>query len=564
MKKFVSCGFMVLIVALNLWAVDGIAVTVRNQAQSYSGDHFNGDIYRIDIKGSQKANETKLVTGNSSHAHISPNGKRIAFFQSNTVNGISQWYVCVMSIDGGTITKLCPAHPYSTLDFPTNDWIYWANGCGGDVAPRMNPGSTDSAEYIFRVNANGGAREFVIIMLNPPYTQGGTPTHVGLGGEDLDVDTGLTRFCNHPYYGGASGGYTIYSLSWGDGIWRPKYTADGCGGGMSFDGHYLYLGNQDHASYRIINIDYPGGFTNTNYPCCISQIPEAVDTTVYCGNTHYPTYYGNGGATNNADWIVRCRNSVPELNGGEGQDLFNWRTGEQIVTGLGDGGDFWVGSASNATTMVLNPATLNFVAEKGGASPAAQTVQIGNSGSGTLNTVTNSISYTSGSGWLTVSAGGTGNAQTLSNAITVGSLNIGTYAATVTVSCGNAQPASALYTVALQVIDPSLTLANVTVTPAKCTTSTWSTVPFTAVATTGTGVNLGQLPAFKWAVSGGQSIDSTSGLFSAGSAPGGPYTVTASATYKGVTKSSTATVLLYRPVTITAPLQGATYKIGDT
>ncbi|MDD5673168.1 MAG: hypothetical protein PHC61_03305, partial [Chitinivibrionales bacterium] len=67
-----------------------------------------------------------------------------------------------------------------------------------------------------------------------------------------------------------------------------------------------------------------------------------------------------------------------------------------------------------------------------------------------------------------------------------------------------------------------------------------------------------------WTISGSQSIDSTSGLFSAGTTAGGPYTVTATATSKGVTKSSTATVLVYRPVTITAPQQAATYKIGDT
>ncbi|MDD5676313.1 MAG: hypothetical protein PHC61_19225, partial [Chitinivibrionales bacterium] len=448
MKNFVFCGLMVLVVALNLWAVDGIAVTVRNAPQTYFGDNFNGDIYRIDIKNSDTVKSTKLVSKPASHPHISPDGKRVAFFQADNSGA---WFVCVISIDGGTITKLCPAHPYSTLDFPANDWIYWANGAGGDVAPRINPGTIDSCEYVYRVNANGGAREFVVRLLNAPYTQGGTPTPVSTGGEDLVVDTGLTRICFHPYYGGASGGYSIYFLSWGDGIWRPKYTRDGCGGGMSFDGHLLLLGQQSHADYDIININNPSGMADNNYPCCIQAVPGSiVKKDVACGEQHW--YYSCGGATNDTAWICRVLPTVAAYNYQTGQCLFNWVTLEHVHTGQGDGGDFWVGSASNATAMVLNPATLSFVAEKGGASPAAQTVQVTNSGSGTLNTVTNSVSYTSGSGWLTVSAGGTGNVQTLSNAITVGSLNIGTYAATVTVSCGNAQPASALYTVALQVI----------------------------------------------------------------------------------------------------------------
>ncbi|MDD5674308.1 MAG: hypothetical protein PHC61_09100, partial [Chitinivibrionales bacterium] len=232
--------------------------------------------------------------------------------------------------------------------------------------------------------------------------------------------------------------------------------------------------------------------------------------------------------------------------------------------GVGDAGDFWVGSASQNTAMAFNPSQLSFAATKGSSSPAAQTVQITNSGNGTLNTVTTSINYTSGSGWLAVSKSGAGNAQTLTNTVTLGSLAIGTYAATVKVSCANAQPDSAVYSVGFQVIDSSLSLANVTVTPAICTTTTWSTVSFGAVATSGTGTNLGQLPTFKWTVSGSQSIDSTKGIFSAGSVAGGPYTVTGAATYKGVTKTATATVLVYRPVTITAPLQGATYKVGDT
>ncbi|MDD5672788.1 MAG: hypothetical protein PHC61_01375, partial [Chitinivibrionales bacterium] len=96
MKNFMLSGLTVMVVALNLWAVDGIAVTARLTASSNSaqGNHWNGDLYRIDIAGDAIAKTTKLVSAPASQARISPNGKRVAFVQ----NG----YICVMSIDGGT------------------------------------------------------------------------------------------------------------------------------------------------------------------------------------------------------------------------------------------------------------------------------------------------------------------------------------------------------------------------------------------------------------------------------------------------------------------------------
>ncbi|MDD5675816.1 MAG: hypothetical protein PHC61_16720, partial [Chitinivibrionales bacterium] len=215
MKKFVFCGLMVMAVALNLWAVDGIAVTVRNQTQYWHGDNLLGDIYRIDIKASDTVKSTKLVTGNSSHPHISPDGKHIAFFKNGGAvggSGAKPDTICIMSIDGGTITKLCTTHPFSTLDFPNNNWIYWANGSNfsSDGVHRNN----DSSAYIFRVSVNGGARESVVVMHDPPYPPGSTPPLVQVEGEDLVVDTGLTRLTFHPFYGGASGGYSTYFFSW--------------------------------------------------------------------------------------------------------------------------------------------------------------------------------------------------------------------------------------------------------------------------------------------------------------------------------------------------------------
>ncbi|MDD5675815.1 MAG: hypothetical protein PHC61_16715, partial [Chitinivibrionales bacterium] len=257
---------------------------------------------------------------------------------------------------------------------------------------------------------------------------------------------------------------------------------------MSFDGHYLLLGKQDHSGYVIYNLNYPGGIANPNVATGSVDIPGARIKDLECGNYH--NWYSCGGATNDSAWICRSLNLSGDAIIGNKQGLYNWVTNQEVVTGLGDGGDFWVGTQSQITVMVLNPASLTFAANHGATSPAAQTVQVTNSGSGTLNAVTTSISYSSGSGWLSVTAGGSGNAQTLTNTVALGSLAIGSYSATVNVTCTNAQPQTASYTVAFQVTDPSLTLANVTVSPAICTTTTWSTILYSAAATAGNGASL--------------------------------------------------------------------------
>ncbi|MDD5675664.1 MAG: hypothetical protein PHC61_15960, partial [Chitinivibrionales bacterium] len=390
MRNFVLSGLMILAVALKLWAVDGIAVTVRNWTGYSQGIALDGDIYRIDIKNSDTVKSTKLVSGPASVPHISPDGKRVAFIKPVTAaNGSVRSEVCVIGIDGGTITELSPCERRSCLDFPNNNWIYWQNGA--DVNLSSESGNADSCTYIFRVNANGGlARELVANLKSPDGHM------VGLLGEGISVDTGLTRCCVHPAYGGANGGYTVYFFSWGTSEWRTAYTLMGCGGGMSFDGHYLFQGLQSHQDYNIVNINFPGGFAdsalngNSYTPRTGSQVKFFA-----CGDpVHF--YYNNGGATNDTAWICRGMQYPAQLGYSPAQRLSNWVTGEQFYVGVGDAGDFWVGSASQNTAMAFNPSQLSFAATKGSSSPAAQTVQITNSGNGTLNTVTTSINYTSG------------------------------------------------------------------------------------------------------------------------------------------------------------------------
>jgi hypothetical protein len=80
------------------------------------------------------------------------------------------------------------------------------------------------------------------------------------------------------------------------------------------------------------------------------------------------------------------------------------------------------------------------------------------------------------------------------------------------------------------------TLTSITVAPATATVSVNGTQQFTATARDQFGNAMATQPAFTWSVSGGGTISAT-GLFTAGAAPGGPFTITASSSGKSGTAS---------------------------
>src|SRR5205823_105872 len=65
-------------------------------------------------------------------------------------------------------------------------------------------------------------------------------------------------------------------------------------------------------------------------------------------------------------------------------------------------------------------------------------------------------------------------------------------------------------------------------------------------------------PALTWAVSGGGTVDAT-GLFAAGTASGGPYSVTATAA--GKTGTAMVTVSVGNPPTVAQPATAATSSV---
>jgi hypothetical protein len=79
------------------------------------------------------------------------------------------------------------------------------------------------------------------------------------------------------------------------------------------------------------------------------------------------------------------------------------------------------------------------------------------------------------------------------------------------------------------------------VTPANALVKPGKSTQFTAVGVDVMGQKTSKQPTFTWKVSGGGTI-SASGLFTAASGEGGPYTVTAEATIDGSVKKFTATI----------------------
>ena len=90
------------------------------------------------------------------------------------------------------------------------------------------------------------------------------------------------------------------------------------------------------------------------------------------------------------------------------------------------------------------------------------------------------------------------------------------------------------------------TLTSIVVSPASATVNTSASQQFTATARDQFGTNLATQPTFTWTVSGGGTI-SSSGLFTAGTTAGGPYTVTATS---GGTSGTASVTVSATPTTV--------------
>jgi len=109
------------------------------------------------------------------------------------------------------------------------------------------------------------------------------------------------------------------------------------------------------------------------------------------------------------------------------------------------------------------------------------------------------------------------------------------------------------------------TVSAITVSPSAATVEVNGTHQFTAAAQDQFHQSMAVPPAFSWSVSGGGSIDPVSGLFTAGSTPGGPFNVTA-AVSPVTSPAALVTVTNAAPPTVvlTSPVDGATFTAPAT
>jgi hypothetical protein len=186
----------------------------------------------------------------------------------------------------------------------------------------------------------------------------------------------------------------------------------------------LGSGNPDHKTWVVY--DFATGTKGTFLDRFVSTAPNK--TAIY------------------GQWVVRNSNDnmIYQTDNDNNRYLLNIQThaAEQLNI-MNNGGkvmEAWMGALpnphANAPAVGLSKSHLDFSAVSG--NPASQSVTVTNLGTGTLASVTTSISPAAASNWLSVSGSGTGNTQTLQNTVTAGTLANGSYNATVTVNAANA------------------------------------------------------------------------------------------------------------------------------
>ena len=155
---------------------------------------------------------------------------------------------------------------------------------------------------------------------------------------------------------------------------------------------------------------------------------------------------------------------------------------------------------------------------------------------------------------VTFGANGTNAAKATTATFT----KAGTYALQVTVKD---QPGLTVTSSVSVVVNATLT--SIVVSPSSASVSTSATQQFTATARDQFATSLATQPTFTWTVSGGGTL-SGSGLFTAGTTAGGPYTVTAKSGSASGTASVTVTVVNTPPTVATAAASNPNPVTGTT
>ena len=192
--------------------------------------------------------------------------------------------------------------------------------------------------------------------------------------------------------------------------------------------------------------------------------------------------------------------------------------GPYVVTAQGG----TVSGSASVSVTVLNTAPTVAVAASASANPVTASTTalsvLGGDDGGESNLTYTWATTGSPPAAVAFSANGTNAAKATTATFT----KAGSYTIQVTI-----KDVANLTTTSSVVVSVNQTLTSIAVAPATATVATSATQQFSATARDQFTTNLATQPAFTWNVSGGGTVNA-SGLFTAGTTAGGPYTVTAS------------------------------------
>lgn len=308
---------------------------------------------------------------------------------------------------------------------------------------------------------------------------------------------------------------------WPDGPWvfdnamfqtnasRTKMGTGGCWGSVAPDSSHVWFHlNWPHTSLTMYRDKQQTGTVSPRFSHPPGDGKEIYHPRFASRGARYMVltagYPGNTGSANAEVFVGKFNSSY---NGYDGWVRITYDNSASYFP------DAWVGVVSRAPSIALSDTGFVRVAHTGGPAPDPFTVSV-TSPSGALE----NVSASSDQPWLGVSVTATTGGHTVRNAISLAGLTAQVYRAIVTVRATNANPGTRSYSVTLTVRAPSV-VSRVTVSPRDAYCLVNQSIQISAQVHDQYGAQMPGITA-SWRVEGVGATVSSTGLFSAGGAPG--------------------------------------------
>lgn len=406
-----------------------LSLTFAQPPQGTALVTIGGAVAKVDMPGgtlTELVNKSQFGTswkdaGSFNGPCLSPDGKQIAFlamdWYGSETDDVRRWMIYIADNDGSHRDSICETysndmHNASCMSWPNDGYLWWS----------------EDDDRIYRVSLSTRQREVVASLSD--FT-GPVPTKVNNLKMSLDGTRGGCMV-NGTSQGAFALDFTLMETH--------TFGTGGCQGTVSPNGQLGTHNTSGADGYSHHQVAYIHDW-DTDSIVYTLHAPGAVPG----GSGSLPRFVFHRFSHSSNDYIVW---SGEDALGGQGY-VHDLDDDTAFYLGECKPYDFWVGDLpappSPTPHIALSPTSLDFTST-GGATPAAQTVNVTNSGVGTLTTVT----VQGDPAWLTVTPGGSDNAQTLENAVSISGLSPGIHEATISVSGGGAGN-TATYTVTLNI-----------------------------------------------------------------------------------------------------------------